>query len=47
MQMSYDADIWKDSDSIKNKLLSIEIGDTITIKTTFEMGGNQIIEIID
>ena len=47
----YDSDKWKDNDSIKKKLISIENGDSVSLKGYF--GGNQgmssfsIIKILD
>jgi len=44
----YDSDIWKDNDLIKTKLLSIKIGDTLTLKGYFGgMNGFEIIEILN
>ena len=44
----YDANLWKDSDEIKNKLLSIKPGDTITLRGHFGgMNGFQILQIIE
>ena len=43
----YDSDLWKNSDSIKTKLLAIKIGDPIKLRGHFGGNGFQIIEILD
>jgi len=44
----YDSNLWKNSDEIKNKLLSIKPGDAITLRGHFGgMNGFQIIEILE